>query len=107
MTYDFDERLAFSKGKRQSTDETTILSLLDGCVTVTASSTELDRRGVDYVATLRGGAEVYIDAKTREQGCSKYWKNSEPELAIEIWSVLPGGEIQCGKGQTGVDTRRG
>lgn len=42
--------------------------------------------GIDYVATLHGGAEVYIDAKTREQGCSRFWKNGIPELAVEIWS---------------------
>lgn len=93
MTYDFQERLAMSQGARKSTDESTIMALLDGCVTVTSSTAELDKKGVDYIATLRGGADVYIDAKTREEGCSKYWKNGEPELAIELWSVMPGGKF--------------
>lgn len=92
MTYDFQERLQFSKGSRQETDCSTIMSLLDGCASVSVASEELDRIGVDYIATLRRGAEVYIDAKTRQPGCSKYWKG-EPELAIEIWSVMPGGKF--------------
>lgn len=101
MTYDFQERLSFSKGERQSTDQSTIKSLLDGCVTVATTSTELDRMGVDYIATLRKGAEVYVDAKTRERGCSRFWKLGEPELAIEIWSVYPGGKYNTQKGKTG------
>ena len=91
MIYSFNERLQFSKGARQATDGETILSLLDGCVTVEASGIELDKQGVDYIATLRRGAEVYVDAKTRERGCSRFW-NGNPELAIERWSVMPGGK---------------
>jgi len=33
-------------------------------------------------------ADVYIDAKTRKKGCGKYWLG-EPEVAIELWSVIP------------------
>lgn len=91
MIYSFNERLRFSKGARQETDAETILSLLDGCVTVEASGVALDKLGVDYIATLRRGAEVFVDAKTRERGCSRYW-NGDPELAIERWSVIPGGK---------------
>jgi hypothetical protein len=90
MTYNFKERLEFSQGARQDSDKETIQRLLDGCQSVSIASTELDRIGVDYIAKLRRGAEVYIDAKTREPGCSRYWRG-EPELAIEIWSVIPGG----------------
>lgn len=93
MTYDFQERLSFSKGERKQSDALTIKALLDGCVTVTESSVAMDRMGVDYIATLRRGAEVFIDAKAREKGCSRYWKNGDPELAIEIWSVMPGGRF--------------
>lgn len=46
----------------------------------------MDKSGVDYIATLKNGAQILIDAKTRMKGCSKYWKG-EPELALEMWSV--------------------
>lgn len=88
LTYCFTERLAFSKGARQETDEATILSLLDGCASVSVAGEVLDKKGVDFIATLRKGAEVFVDVKTRSKGCSKYWIY-EPELAIEIWSVVP------------------
>lgn len=88
-----------SQGARKATDELTIMALLDGCVTVTSSTTELDKMGVDYIATLRGGADVYIDAKTRDKGCSRFWKNGEPELAIELWSVMPGGKFNMPRGR--------
>jgi hypothetical protein len=93
MTYDFQERLNFSQGARCESDAKTIISLLDGCVTVTATTATGNDNGIDYIATLRKGAEVFIDAKTREKGCSRYWKNGEPELAIEKWSVMPGGKF--------------
>jgi hypothetical protein len=98
MTYSFDERLMFSKGARQGSDLETIAAILDGCVSVSVASVEMDKLGVDYIATLRKGAQVLIDAKTREKGCSRYWRG-QPELAIEIWSVMPGGKygLTCGK----------
>lgn len=99
MIYDFQERLEFSKGARQSTDLETIASLLDGCRSVVAAPKSLDVQGVDYIATLRRGAEVYIDAKTRTKGCSRYWRFGEPELAIEKWSVMPA--QACPQGKTG------
>ena len=54
----------------------------------------MDKTGVDYIATLRRGAEVYIDHKARENGCRRYWKargdgTLEPEIALELWSVMP------------------
>jgi len=88
MIYAFEEMLAISKGSRKDTDAATIHSLLDGCIAVRSADLELDLRGVDYIARLRGGAEVYIDAKTRQQGCRRHW-SGEPELAIELWSVKP------------------
>lgn len=90
MTYDFDERLDFSMGARKASDSDTIMALLDGCKSVRANDCAGNDNGIDFIATLRGGSEVNIDVKTRESGCSKYWK-SEPELAIEKWSVMPGG----------------
>ena len=87
-TYNFDERLAFSKGTRQRTDLETIKSMIPGCTNVETANTEMDRQGIDYIATLRRGAAIFIDAKAREAGCSKFW-NDGPELALEIWSVCP------------------
>ena len=92
MTYDFQERLAYSKGARCASDAETIKALLDGCETVIEHNTQGDDKGIDYIARLRRGALVYIDAKTREKGCSKYWRGECPELAIETWSVMPGGK---------------
>jgi len=87
-SYDMFERLAFSRGRRQETDTETIKDMIDGCVFVSVAPTEMDRQGIDYVAVLRGGAEVFIDAKARDRGCSRYWQDG-PELALEDWSVLP------------------
>jgi len=44
--------------------------------------------GIDYIAKLRKGREVTIDAKCRKPGASKYWEE-EPDLALEKWSVKP------------------
>ena len=99
MTYSFQDQLKISKGVSQENDLHTIRYMLDGCVDVSVASLALDKRGVDYVATLRGGAQVMIDAKTRAQGCSRFWQNG-PELAIEKWSVVPGGKYKM-KGKTG------
>lgn len=94
MIYDFQERLSFSTGSRQQSDADTIMALLDGCVSVRPNITTGNDNGIDFIATLRGGTEVNIDVKTREAGCSRYWRNNraEPELAIEKWSVMPHGE---------------
>jgi hypothetical protein len=100
MTYSFQERLQFSKGARQASDIETIKSLLDGCSEVREAKKDLDLLGVDYIATLRKGAEVYVDAKTRQAGCSRFWRG-EPEIAIETWSVMPGGKFQTTIGKTG------
>lgn len=93
MTYDFEERLMFSQGAKQNTDIETIKKLLDGCAEVVPAPIHLDKIGVDYIAELRRGAKVFIDAKTRSSGCSRYWADKEPELAIEIWSCMPGGKF--------------
>lgn len=62
--------------------------MLKGCVKVdsTEDDTETDISGVDYWATLRGGAVVGIDSKSRTAGCGEFWKHDEPELALEKWS---------------------
>ena len=94
MSYDFRERLEFSLGQQQASDLLTIQSMIPGCVSVEDSSPELNRRGVDYIARLRRGAEILIDAKTRSKGCSRHWNGCGPEFALETWSVRPGGKYR-------------
>lgn len=84
---DFNQKLRYSLGEQQKFDHEILKKHIPFCDKVEKTDIETDRTGVDYVATLRGGAVIYIDAKTREKGCSKYW-NGEPELAIETWSVV-------------------
>lgn len=87
----FEEKLEYSRGVREQTDALTIQSLLTGCTGVVKTDLTTDRAGIDYVATLRNGATVYIDAKTRTPGCARYWRQG-PELALERWSVRPAGK---------------
>ena len=89
MIHDFGEKLAFSLGERENFDMDILKNAITGCVTVEKTDDEADRAGVDYIATLRRGALVTIDAKAREKGASRFWKNGEPELALEKWSVCP------------------
>ncbi len=88
-SYDFAEMLDYSNGVQQATDIDTIRALLPGCLDVVKTDILADKSGVDYVATLRRGAQVFIDAKTRQPGARKFWKDGAPELALELWSVLP------------------
>lgn len=90
MIYDFDERLKFSKALRRESDEATLKVLFPTCLHVVKTDTEMDRAGVDYVVTLRRDARLLVDAKARDLGCSKWWK-AGPEVALEVWSVAPGG----------------
>ena len=90
LLYDFDKQLAFSKGVIAATCEQTIMAMIDGCVQVEKTDVDVDRTGVDYTATLRRGSVVRIDHKARAPGAAKFW-NGEPDIALEIWSVLPDG----------------
>jgi hypothetical protein len=90
--YDFAERLQWSKGDAGESDAATIKLLLVGCVNVKSACAALDKKGIDFVATLRRGAVVNIDIKRREKGVSRYWKN-EPELTLEQWSVCPSNKL--------------
>lgn len=89
--YSFGERRAFSATTESGSChcEHIICDLLPGCISVTASTLDLDKKGVDFIAKLRRGAEVFIDHKKRERGCGIYWRDRIPELALETWSVLP------------------
>lgn len=86
MTHDFYEKLEFSLGDREKFDISILKDIITGCVKIEKTSAEVDKTGIDYVATLRKGATINIDAKTRVSGASKYWKYGEPEVALEIWS---------------------
>lgn len=105
MTYHFEERLAWSFGQRQESDLETIKELIPGCASVRVGTVAEDRAGIDYVAVLRRGAEIFIDAKNRSAGCSGFWTNG-PELALEIWSVMPDGGSQGKTGWTLDEAKR-
>lgn len=89
MNHDFTQKLEFSLGERLNVDVNIIRDIIPGCVSVVKTDTETDKTGVDYIASLRNGAQILIDAKTRERGAKVFWKHNEPELALEIWSVMP------------------
>ena len=100
MTYDFDERLAFSQGKRMKSDIELLKRIIPYCTEVVKADTNTDKQGIDYIAYLAGGAEIGIDAKTREKGASKFWHYGEAELALELWSIYPNGNKEGVKGWT-------
>lgn len=100
MTYDFDERLAFSQGQRVNSDIELLKRAIPHCVEVVKTDTETDKQGIDYIVRLEGGAEIGVDVKTRDKGASKYWDYGEAELALELWSVCPVNDITGKKGWT-------
>jgi len=87
--FDFKQCLAFSYGVTQETHPETIKSLIPGCIMVDQSEINDDLSGIDFWATLRGGAKLRIDIKARSGGCSNYWISNIPELALEKWSCIP------------------
>lgn len=82
----FTEKLNYSLGLQKDIDVEIIQKNIINCVSVVKTDLQMDKTGVDYIATLRNGTKIFIDAKTRMKGCSRYWK-CEPELALEMWSV--------------------
>lgn len=100
-SFSFAVQLDFSHGTHGGTDEETIRRLLTGCTSVRQAVRAEERRGIDYVATLRRGAEVNVDKKARTKGCSSWWQNG-PEFALEIWSVVPKGWQKLGDPGRGV-----
>ena len=88
MTYSFKNKLEYSLGEREIFDIELLKKIIPKCVSITKTDEDIDKTGIDYIATLNGGATINIDAKTREPGSSKWWMHGEPELALERWSVI-------------------
>lgn len=84
---DWDEKFSYSLSAQQQFDMSLLTRHIPNCASIRKTPPEMDKSGIDYVATLENGAEVYIDGKTRTPGASRYWKNGVPELALELWSV--------------------
>jgi hypothetical protein len=106
VTYDMQDNLVFSKGALQTSDTATLMEMISGCHKVEPGLEASDRNGIDYIATLRKGARIFIDAKTRRKGCSKFWTRDtngrrQPEVALEYWSVMPGGKYGKRMGKVG------
>lgn len=83
---DFNTDFQFSLGEREQFDISLLQKAINKCVRVEKTTEELDRKGIDYIATLDGGSEIYIDAKTRR---SVWCIDGSPVLALEMWSVKP------------------
>jgi len=93
VKYNFTERYHFSEGAQQEADMYVLRHMIPDCQEVRRSDPRLDRLGVDYVAVLQGGREIGVDAKHREDGCSRYWSDG-PELALETASVIVQGKME-------------
>ena len=78
-----------SQGQRGERDAEILKCAIPNCVAVRKTDENLDRKGIDYIATLQGGAEIGVDVKARDKGISKYWKNGKEDLVLETWSVYP------------------
>ena len=65
-----------------------IKRILPDVLTVEQADADTDKRGIDYIAVLVGGARIGIDVKRRELGAAKHWKNGVPECALELWSSI-------------------
>jgi len=95
--YDFRSKFEYSKGEKEQSDIELLKKLL-GTDNVRKTPDEEDLKGIDYVATLRKGAQVNIDTKTRAPGASRGWYGEEPELALEVWAEVP---TETSPGKTG------
>lgn len=84
----FNQCYEYSLGARERFDTSLLSKFIPNFKSVIKTDSETDKKGIDYIATLRDGSTITIDAKTRVKGSSKYWKNNEPELALEQWSVV-------------------
>ncbi len=83
----WQEKLTYSQTLIDS-DLSRIRRYFPKCQMVGKANLEQDKKGADYIATLKGGAKIFIDVKTRVKGASRYWQYGEPELALESYSVV-------------------
>jgi hypothetical protein len=84
--YSFNQKLVASKGIVESCDVHEILLLrLPGCVDANQTDSDVDRTGVDWLATLSSGRTVGVDVKIREKDCMKFGND---DVALETWSVV-------------------
>lgn len=74
-------------GERQRFDIDLLKKAIPNCVKVVKTDADTAFIGVDYIATLDGGAEIRIDGKARRKGAVV--NGCEPPLALELWSVCP------------------
>lgn len=86
LEHNFEKDLYFSMGNREKVDCEMIKSAIPSCISVKKTDSHLDKKGIDYIATLKNGAIINIDAKARRKGVKKV--NGYPVLAIETWSVI-------------------
>lgn len=84
--YSFEQMLSFSLNKSFRREEQVIKQMIHGCVKVDRATKGQDKSGIDFWAILESGRKIGVDAKSRQQGCSKYWRQG-PEVALELWSV--------------------
>lgn len=95
MKCDFNRDLEFSLGKRERVDVETLRKAIPNCISVKKTDVNTDIKGIDYIAKLDHGAEIFIDAKARRKGAVK--KGFEPCLALELWSVCKDAKHPIGK----------
>lgn len=113
---EFNDCLGLSKGRMSEDDMDIIARMLPGVESVEKASKSLDLRGVDYVARLSSGVEITVDAKYRDTEIkgrrggrrasrlfwrrSEEWPDGEPELTLEVWSVMASHENKPVRGWT-------
>lgn len=85
--YSFGDKLSESL-KHQEIDKAILRRFFLSCARVDKTDIKDDIKGIDYVVRLKNGREIAVDVKRRGTGCSKFWKNGMPELALEIYSDL-------------------
>ena len=84
----FNQCLEYSMGDREKFDISLLLPYFKDGTKIIKTDTQTDKLGVDYIAREPDGNEVYIDAKTRQRNACRYWVDNEPELALEVYSVV-------------------
>lgn len=89
MICNFGDDLRFSKDCQTDDVLEVIKAHFPTCLGVDVASTSDDKRGIDYYASFDDGVRIKIDAKIRRAGCSRYWPDSIPDIALELWSVVP------------------